>query len=184
MTAIILIGAPGTGKSAIVAELAQRGWNAADVDSVIAARHGMSLNDFYVLIDQNVRNDSIRAELHAFFDDIESEPEHLWALAIPSDGLGVALDDDFADIRERLKRLPDAAIVNLSADLSTLVTRNGLIGPRSATMVMPRKEFRLMLADRKPVYDEVATHEYDTTNKSVSESAEAIISLVLPDISR
>lgn len=177
MSAIILVGPSGTGKSAVVAELGERGWIGADVDEVVARRSGMSLNDFYVLVDQNERNEIIRKELHAFFDDIEAEPDELWALAIPSEGMGTSLDDDFQDIRDRLKALPGATIVHLTADLSTLVTRNGLIGPRSATMVMPRKEFRLMMNARQPVYDSVSTHECDTTKRTPSDTAEEIIFL-------
>ncbi len=178
MSAIILVGPTGTGKSAVVAELAERGWTAADVADVVASRHGMSLNDFYVLLDQQERNDAIRHELHAFLDDIEAEPNEHWALAVPSEGLGLTLDDDFQDIRDRLKHLQDSVIVKMTADLSTLVVRNGLIGPRSATMVMPRKEFRIMMEERDPVYRAVSTHECDTTNRTPAESADIVISFV------
>ena len=178
MSAIILIGPSGTGKSAVVADLGERGWTAADVEDAVARRNGVTLDDFYVLVEDRERNEAIRAELHAFFDDIEAEPDELWALAIPSGGLGTSLDDDFRDIRDRLAALPQATIVRLSADLSTLVTRNGLIGPRSGAMVMPRKEFRIMMEARQPVYDSVATHVCDTTGRTPAESAEEIISFV------
>lgn len=176
MSAIFLIGAPGTGKSAVVGELAKLGFTAADVDAAVAAAHGYSLEDFYVLLAAEQRKVLVAEALSDFLDDVDSDPAGRWALAIPSDALGDSLDDpEHVPVRERLRV---GTVVKLTADLSTLVTRNGLIGQRSATLVMPRKEFRLMLGARDEVYDAVADRIYDTTRRDVAELAKELVGLV------
>ncbi|VEI12452.1 shikimate kinase [Trueperella bialowiezensis] len=176
MSAIILVGASGTGKSSIVRELGKRGWVAGDVDHVVASQAGMNVTDYYLSIEPGTRNATIREALNGFFDDIASEPAERWALAIPSEVFSGKYDAEFAAERDRLGKLPDAIVVHLRADLSTLVTRNGLIGPRSGAMIMPRKEFRQMLHQREPSYAAVATHECDTTTMTPEQAADHILS--------
>lgn len=162
MSTLILIGAPGSGKSAILSELASMGWTVCDVGPALAARAGVSIEDFYLFVSSDERTKAIRAAVMALLDDVEADPERRWALALPSEALGESLDDEAGSIRDRVAS-SGATVIKLSADVSTLVSRNGLIGPRSATFLMPRKEFRLMLERRTPVYDALASAEYDTT---------------------
>ncbi|AHU90353.1 shikimate kinase [Trueperella pyogenes] len=179
MSALVLVGAPGTGKTSVVGELARLGWNAADAGAVAATMRALTVEDFYLLTDTDERQRTLAQVLETLLDDIEAAPEARWGLAVPSEGLGESVDDDgpFASIRQRL-RASSCMVVHLTADLSTLMTRNGLIGPRSATLVMPRKELRSMLERRLSLYDAVATHTYDTTSRSVQEVARALISLI------
>ncbi|MDY5404038.1 MAG: hypothetical protein SPG34_06870 [Trueperella sp.] len=178
MSAIFLIGASGTGKSAIVRELAKAGFTAADVDAAVAESQGYTLEDFYVLLEPERRKALVARALDDFLDDVEADPAGRWALAIPSDALGESLEEPTKAALVRARLRDAGTVVKLTADLSTLVTRNGLIGQRSATMVMPRKEFRLMLAARDEVYDAVAHYTFDTTKREAADVARELVALV------
>ncbi|QOQ38858.1 shikimate kinase [Trueperella pecoris] len=178
MSAIFLVGASGTGKSAIVSALGEAGWTVADVDLAVATRVGLTVADLYLLVDPEERRVRIAEAIGELLDDIEADPSGSWALAIPSAALGESLEAEgpFAGTRDRLRAAGE--VVHLTADLSTLVTRNGLIGPRSTAVVMPRKEFRAMLERRTPIYDAVSTATYDTTASTPAVAAEEIVSLL------
>ncbi len=179
MTAILLIGASGTGKSAIAAELDSIGWTTADLDALVAQSVNMSVQDVVVDLDVQRRHELEHSILGELLDDVERHPDERWAIAVSSDALGNSTDATCGrELRQRIATLAErgsAVVVGLHADLGKLVTRNGLMGPRSVSLIMPRREFRTMLEKRQPLYDSLATHNVDTSTTSPREAAETIL---------
>lgn len=179
MTAILLIGANGTGKSAIAAELDSIGWTTADLDALVARSANMSVQDVVLDLDTKRRRALEHSILGELLDDVESHPHERWAIAISSDALGDSREDSSGEeLRQRIRTLAErgsAVVVSLHADLGKLVTRNGLMGPRSVSLIMPRKEFRTMLEERQPLYDSLATHKVDSSTTTPREAAETIL---------
>lgn len=165
MTALLLIGPPGTGKSAVLGELEELGWMAADVDIAVSRTLGIDERDLHLDLPRDQLAATQREIARALFGDIEQIAVDC-AIAIPT---SVAQAE-----RETIVELRDsgtAIIVALSASLDKLVMRNGLVGVRSNNVVLPRKELRRHLADHQPLYDDLSSETLDTTEATPAEVA-------------
>ncbi|MFY9262950.1 MAG: hypothetical protein GX483_00870 [Actinomycetaceae bacterium] len=182
MVAIILIGGSGTGKSAIVSELEERGFLSADIDVTTARVLDRTVSQLYLDTPTDQRRRTQTAVITELLDDIRNFPKQNYAIALPSDGLGTSLNDEYARVvRQSLQKLRTergVVVIWLQAELTTLVNRNGLVGPRMTNLVLPRKELRLHLEQRAPVYAEFADHIVDTTDTEAAQAANQILGLV------
>lgn len=156
----VLIGPPGAGKTAVGPLLAERlGTSFRETDADIAAVAGRPVSDIFI------------EQGEPAFRQLEREAaaralrEHEGVLAL---GSGAVLDPD---IQARLEGLP---VVYLAADFGTVARRVGLDRPHIVIPGNPRGRLRAMLAERRPLYEQLATVTVETDDLDPDELAAEI----------
>ncbi|MCF2706450.1 hypothetical protein I6E29_04120 [Arcanobacterium haemolyticum] len=176
MSLIVLIGPPGALLDEVAGELSKRmGRPFLTTTSIAEQVTGETLDDF--AIDHS--EDRVRALERdialACLVDIAAADDRI--LALGSGSLGNNLDDEFfASVRERLAELATngARVLWLTADLTHLVKRNGLGGPRMAAVSSPRRIFYQQLTQRAPLYEALSEERINTSHRTVEESADLV----------
>jgi shikimate kinase len=157
---IVLVGAPGAGKSTVGALLAERlGVTFRDVDSVIVERTGKSIAEIFT--------DDGEAAFRALEEQVTAE-----LLPLPgvlSLGGGAVLS---ATTRAALR---DHRVVWLKVGLAQSVKRVGLDTARPLLLGNVRGQLRKLLDERAALYREVATEVIDTDNTTPAEIVEMIM---------
>jgi shikimate kinase len=162
--AAVVVGAPGAGKTTVGTALAQAlGVSFRDTDADIAAAAEKSIPDIFI----EDGEEHFRAlERYAIAKALS---DHDGVLAL---GGGAVLS---AETRELLKR---HTVVYLTVELGEAVHRVGLEQSRPLLMVNPRATLRFLLEQRKPLYEEVATHVIDTSGRSPDEVVAEIVKVL------
>ncbi|GHF39185.1 shikimate kinase [Streptomyces mashuensis] len=157
----VLVGPPGAGKSTVGALLAQRlGTGYRDTDADIERTAGKPIPEIF--LDEGephfreLERQAVRAAVAG----------HPGVLAL---GGGAVMD---AGTRALLKGLP---VVFLDVDLADAVHRVGLDAPRPLLAVNPRKRWRELMEQRRPLYTEVATAVVATAGRTPAEVADAVM---------
>jgi len=157
---IVLTGPPGAGKTSVGPLLAERlGTSFRETDADISAAAGQPVSDIFI------------EQGEPAFRQLEREAaaralrEHEGVLAL---GSGAVLDPD---IQARLEGLP---VVYLAADFGTVARRVGLERPHIVIPGNPRGRLRAMLAERRPLYEQLATVTVDTDDLDPDELAAEI----------
>lgn len=166
MTArLVLVGAPGSGKSTVGALLAQRwGEPFADVDAVIEARTGKTVAEIFA----DDGEPAFRALEEATTAELLDEPG---VLAL---GGGAVLS---AATRQALSAVP---VVWLQVTVAHAAGRVGLNEARPLLLGNVRGRLVRLLAERAPLYAEVATVVVDTDGLSADEVADRVEALAVP----
>jgi len=156
----VLIGPPAAGKSAVGPLLAEHlGTRFRDTDADIAAASGQPVSDIFI------------EQGEPAFRQLEREAaaralrEHDGVLAL---GSGSVLDPD---LPHRLEGLP---VVYLAADFAAVARRLGLDRPHIVIPGNPRGRLRAMLAERRPLYERLATITVKTDDLDPDELAQEI----------
>ena len=156
----VLIGPPGAGKTSVGPLLAERlGTSFRETDADISAAAGQPVSDIFI------------EQGEPAFRQLEREAtaralrEHEGVLAL---GSGAVLDPG---IQHRLEGLP---VVYLAADFVTVARRLGLDRPRVVIPGNPRGRLRAMLAERRPLYEQLATVTVETDDLDPDELAAEI----------
>lgn len=164
MTAVVLIGPPGAGKSTVGPLLAARlGVAFRDTDADVAKAAGQPVGDIF--IDQGEQA----------FRELERQAatsalrEHDGVLAL---GSGAVLDQE---IRHMLEDLP---VVYLATGFGTVARRVGLDRPRVVVPGNPRGRLRAMLDERAPLYEGLATATVHTDDQDPEEIADQIARVI------
>jgi shikimate kinase len=161
---VVLVGPPGAGKSTVGRLLAARlGVGFRDTDADVVAVAGKPINEI-------------------FFDDGEPRFRELEQAAVlraltEHDGVlslggGAVLA---AAVREALQ---EHCVVLLEIGLSAAAQRTGLSRDRPVLALNPRAQLRTLLAERKPLYDEVATHVVPTDATTPDQVADQVFELI------
>lgn len=161
---LVLIGAPGSGKSAVgavVAEQLDLGFRDSDKDTEAAAE--MSIPDIFIAEGEEGFRSRERSAVAAALAD------HQGVLAI---GGGAVLD---ADTRADLAGLP---VVWLQVGATEAAKRAGISGPRPLLLGNVRTTWLSQLKQREPLYRELATHEVGTDGRTIDDVAHEVASLV------
>ena len=161
---LVLIGAPGSGKSAVgavVAENLDLGFRDTDKDTEAAAE--MSIPDIFIAEGEEGFRSRERSAVVAALAD------HQGVLAI---GGGAVLD---ADTRADLAELP---VVWLQVGATEAAKRAGISGPRPLLLGNVRTTWLSQLKQREPLYRELATHEVGTDGRTIDDVAHEVASLV------
>jgi shikimate kinase len=80
-----------------------------------------------------------------------------------------------AETRELLAGAP---VVFLDMDVAEAVKRVGLDAPRPLLMINPRKQWRELMDERRPLYTEVARAVVSTENRTPDEVADEILDVL------
>jgi shikimate kinase len=157
---IVLVGAPGSGKSTVGALLAERlGVTFRDADAVIVERTGKSIAEIFT--------DDGEAAFRALEEQITAE-----LLAQPgvlSLGGGAVLS---ATTRAALR---GHRVVWLRVGLTQSVKRVGLDTARPLLLGNVRGQLLKLLNERTPLYSEVATEVVNTDDVTPAEAVEMIM---------
>jgi shikimate kinase len=157
---IVLVGAPGSGKSTVGALLAERlGMPFRDADAVIVERAGKSIAEIFT--------DDGEAAFRALEEQITAE-----LLALPgvlSLGGGAVLS---ATTRAALR---EHRVVWLRVGLTQSVKRVGLDTARPLLLGNVRGQLLKLLNERAPLYAEVATDVVDTDDTTPAQVVETIM---------
>ena len=161
---LVLIGAPGSGKSAVgaaVADSLDLEFRDTDLDTEAAAE--MSIPDIFIAEGEEGFRSRERSAVVAALAD------HQGVLAI---GGGAVLD---ADTRADLAGLP---VVWLQVGATEAAKRAGISGPRPLLLGNVRTTWLSQLKQREPLYRELATHEVGTDGRTIDDVAHEVVSLV------
>ena len=157
---IVLIGAPGSGKTTVGAMLAERlGVTFNDADAVIVERAGKSIAEIFT--------DDGEAAFRALEEQVNAELLEL--PGVLSLGGGAVLS---STTRAALR---SHRVVWLRIGLSQSVKRVGLDTARPLLLGNVRGQLLKLLNERAPLYAEVATEVVDTDDTTPTEVVETIM---------
>lgn len=164
MTAVVLVGAPGAGKSTVGRRLARR-WAVPfrDSDQMIESETGKTVAEIFV--------DEGEATFRAMERDVIARAldadEGVLAL-----GGGAVLDESTRN------RLADVPCVWLRVGVPEAAKRVGLNTSRPLLLGNVRGTLMSLLDERTPLYEEVATWVVDTDGLAVDDVVAAVASAV------
>jgi shikimate kinase len=163
---VVVVGPPGAGKTTVgQAVAALLGVPFADTDALIEERAGKPIPEI-------------------FFDDGEAAFREMEVATIAStlasfDGVlalgGGAIMHD--GTRAALRAHP---VVFLSVELTDAVKRVGLGAGRPLLSVNPRATLKYLMDQRRPLYQQVATHTIGTDGRPPEEIAAEVVALIKP----
>ena len=157
---IVLVGAPGAGKSTVGAIVAQRlGWEFRDVDALIAERAGKSIAEIFV----DDGEPAFRAYEEATTAELLIEPG---VLAL---GGGAVLS------AKTRSALAGRRVVWLRVGLSAAVKRVGIDTARPLLLGNVRSRLLALLNERAALYAAVATETVDTDDRAPDQIADLIV---------
>jgi shikimate kinase len=161
---IVLVGPMGAGKTTVGRLLADAwGVDARDTDADVEALEGRSISDIFVESGEAHFRDLERKAV------AEALATHDGVLAL---GGGAVLDPATRDL------LADQTVVYLRVGLSEAVKRVGLGTARPLLLGNVRGRIKVLLDERAPLYESVATHVVDTDGRAPDEVAAEIVAAV------
>lgn len=156
----VLVGVMGAGKSTVGPLVAEAlGVPFQDLDAVIEAKAGKGIPDIFI----DDGEDHFRA--------LESEAlrETLSGDGVLALGGGAILAEDNRVL------LKDHAVVFLTVELGDALTRVGMGQGRPLLALNPRATLRHLMAQRRPLYEEVATVTVATDGRTPAEVAAEVL---------
>jgi shikimate kinase len=157
---IVLIGPPTAGKSSVGALLAtQLGVPFADTDTLVAAAAEKPVGDIFVDDGELVFREFERGAVARALEAVKP------AGGVLALGSGAVLDPDVR------RMLAGQLVVYLEAEFATVVKRTGMDRPRVVIPGNPRGQLRAMLAERRPVYADLAVITVSTDDMAPQEVA-------------
>jgi shikimate kinase len=164
MTALVLIGPPGAGKTTVGRALATRlGFGFLDTDSMVEERAGATVAEIFVESGEATFRELEKAAVAEALD--RSRREDL----VVALGGGAPMDPTVA---ERLRDGPTVIFLDVSAGLAA--KRVGLNASRPLLQGSPRKVWRELMERRRPVYSELGTMRLQVDGLTLAEAAETI----------
>jgi len=164
--AVVLIGPPGAGKSAVGPLLADRlGVEFTDTDTDVGAAAGKPVGDIFIENGEDAFRELERAAVTRALGEQGALRARGGVLAL---GSGAVLDPGIGDL---LDGLP---VVYLSAEFGTVARRIGLDRPRVVVPGNPRGRLRAMLDERDQVYARLAAVTVPTDDLDPDEVADRI----------
>ena len=168
---IVLTGFMGSGKTTAGTLLADRlGWRFLDLDREIEARHQRSVPDIFAEYGE------------AHFRHLESATlASLLGQRRAVIALGGGAPEELGN-RLLLEQTPHTAVVYLAANFDILTARcaaqaadpSATARPNLADLNLAERRFRL----RRPHYERIAAHTIHTTNLSLNQTVEAILTAI------
>ena len=160
MKRVVLIGAPGSGKSTVGAALAKvLALDFIDTDQLIEEREGKAITDIFV-VDGEPHFRAV--ELEALKDVLTMQD------VVISLGGGAPI----SDVAQQLINSSESTVIFLDVSLSTAAPRVGFNRDRPLLLGNPRAQWQALSDKRRPIYEALA----DVSIKVDDMSVEAIVS--------
>ena len=162
MTRIVLIGAPGSGKSTVGAALSRKlDLDLVDTDQLIEVREGKAITDIFVV------------DGEPYFRAVELETlKHVLTMqnVVISLGGGAPISEQ----AQQELRSSDSMVIFLDVSLATAAPRVGFNRDRPLLLGNPRAEWQALSDKRRPIYEALADMSIKVDDMSVDEIASAI----------
>jgi shikimate kinase len=167
MTRIVLIGAPGSGKSTVgVALAAHLQWPFVDTDSLIEMKESKKITDLFV--------DNGEAYFRKVeFETLEEVLQESSAVISLGGGAPISLP------AQEVLMSSQSTIVFLDVSLATAAPRVGFNRDRPLLLGNPRAQWQALSDQRRPIYEKLATQSIKVDDMTVDEIV-AIIESNLP----
>ena len=167
MTRIVLIGAPGSGKSTVgVALAAHLQWPFVDTDSLIELKESKKITDLFV--------DNGEAYFRKVeFETLEEVLQESSAVISLGGGAPISLP------AQEVLMSSQSTIVFLDVSLATAAPRVGFNRDRPLLLGNPRAQWQALSDQRRPIYEKLATQSIKVDDMTVDEIV-AIIESNLP----
>lgn len=162
MIRIVLIGAPGSGKSTVGAALSRKlALDFVDTDQLIEVREGKTITDIFVV------------DGEPYFRAVELET---LKQVLKMNNVVVSLGGG-APISEQAQkelRSSDSMVIFLDVSLATAAPRVGFNRDRPLLLGNPRAQWQALSDKRRPIYEALADVSIKVDDMSVDEIASAI----------
>jgi shikimate kinase len=167
MTRIVLIGAPGSGKSTVgVALAAHLQWPFVDTDSLIELKESKKITDLFV---EN-GEEYFRSVEFAALQEVLQEDTTVISL-----GGGAPISDSAQTVLQSSHSI----IIFLDVSLATAAPRVGFNRDRPLLLGNPRAQWQALSELRRPIYEKLATQSIKVDDMTVDEII-AIIESIVP----
>jgi shikimate kinase len=158
---VVLIGPPGSGKSTVAAALAARlGVTARDTDADVERATGRRIADIFVEDGETTFRELERAAVAAALTGFDG------VLAL---GGGAVLDP------AAQAALAGHRVAFLDVGVADAARRIGFNRDRPLLLGNPRAQWLRLMADRRPVYERLATITVSTDGRTPQEVADAVL---------
>ncbi len=166
MTRIVLIGAPGSGKSTVGHALAAHlQWPFIDTDTLIELKAGKKITDIFVVDGEDI----FRAMEFETLKEVLQETS-----AVISLGGGAPISPQAQDeIRNST-----SIVIFLDVSLSTAAPRVGFNRDRPLLIGNPRAQWQALSDKRRPIYEDLATHTVKVDDMNVDEIVTVIETMI------
>ena len=167
MTRIVLIGAPGSGKTTVGVSLAAHlQWPFVDTDALIEMKESKRINDIFV------------DEGEEYFREIEFKVLQE-VLLEPSAVISLGGGAPISQRAQEALLASESSIVFLDVSLATAAPRVGFNRDRPLLLGNPRAQWQALSDQRRPIYEKLSTLSIKVDDMSVDE----IISIIESSIS-
>ena len=157
MTRIVLIGAPGSGKSTVgVALAAHLQWPFVDTDSLIELKESRKITDLFV----DHGEEYFRSVEFETLKEVLQETS-----AVISLGGGAPISQPAQDAISS----SNSTIVFLDVSLATAAPRVGFNRDRPLLLGNPRAQWQALSDQRRPIYEKLATQSIKVDDMTVDE---------------
>jgi shikimate kinase len=157
MTRIVLIGAPGSGKSTVgVALAAHLQWPFVDTDSLIELKESRKITDLFV----DHGEEYFRSVEFETLKEVLQETS-----AVISLGGGAPISQPAQDAISS----SNSTIVFLDVSLATAAPRVGFNRDRPLLLGNPRAQWQALSDQRRPIYEKLATQSIKVDDMTVEE---------------
>ena len=157
MTRIVLIGAPGSGKSTVgIALAAHLQWPFVDTDALIELKESKKITDLFV----DNGEEYFRSVEFSLLQEVLQEES-----AVISLGGGAPISESAQEVLQS----SNSMIVFLDVSLSTAAPRVGFNRDRPLLLGNPRAQWQALSDQRRPIYEKLATQSIKVDDMSVDE---------------
>ncbi len=166
MTRIVLIGAPGSGKSTVGVALASHlQWPFIDTDALIELKQSKKITDIFV------------EDGEEYFRGIEFETLQQ-VLLEPSAVIILGGGAPILQMAQDALLSSESTIVFLDVSLATAAPRVGFNRDRPLLLGNPRAQWQALSDQRRPIYEKLATQSIKVDDMTVDEIIAIIESIV------
>ena len=157
MTRIVLIGAPGSGKSTVgVALAAHLQWPFTDTDALIELKESKKITDLFV----DNGEEYFRGVEFEVLQEVLKEDSVVISL-----GGGAPISSKAQDVLQA----SNSMIVFLDVSLATAAPRVGFNRDRPLLLGNPRAQWQALSDQRRPIYEKLATQSIKVDDMTIDE---------------